>query len=94
MPSLSQPNETSHQRDRQNKAQRLVIQSINDDPRKHAGIELAATKAITQAGNVWLVPSQSGKEVYRARLDALPAVAVPIAWLARSSASISGLRRW
>ena len=52
---------------------RQAILKVIDDPRQHDGIEIAATKAITQAGDVWLVPSQSGKEVYRVRLDALPA---------------------
>jgi transposase/predicted nucleic acid-binding Zn finger protein len=38
-----------------------------DNPRQQRGLEIAATKVITQKGNVWMVPSQSKDTKYTVR---------------------------
>src|SRR6266478_7519578 len=40
------------------------------DARQQRGLEIAATKRITQAGNTWYVPSQSSNAKYTVRPNA------------------------
>lgn len=58
---------------RLSKAHRLAILDIINEPRKHDGMTLAATKTITEGPRGWLVPSQSDDSVYTVRLDLVPA---------------------
>ena len=38
------------------------------EPREQRGMELAATRTISKKGDIWIVPSQSGKGTYRVHL--------------------------
>src|SRR2546423_4448471 len=42
------------------------------NPRKERGLEIAARFSLTQKGEIWLVPSQSGKQPYTVDLSSEP----------------------